>query len=285
LRGWLIYRKADAKENEAYIDWFIDEAKKQGLELRLVYRENLNIGLKDNKPIVAYSYETNTLPDFVIIRTVDSFLQNTFETLSIPCFNPFSVANLANHKSWTYLKIAKLNIPVLETYFTTKSAFPTIPPLSYPFVVKEATGRGGKQVFYIEDDNDWIDVKDKVQSEDIVVQEASVQLGRDLRVFVLGKSIVAAVLRENNSDFRANYKLGGSARLYTLTEKDEKMIQRIIDNFDFGLVGIDFFLNKRNELIFNEIEDVVGSRILSATTDINLLALYVEHIKTRLGVM
>src|SRR5690625_6839454 len=91
-------------------------------------------------------------------------------------------------------------------------------------------------------------------------------MGKDLRVFVIGKQIIAAVLRVNNNDFRANFKLGGSAFLYHLTIDEVEMINKIINHFDFGLVGIDFLIDKEGNLLFNEIEDVVGSRILSETT-------------------
>lgn len=61
------------------------------------------------------------------------------------------------------------------------------------------------------------------------------------------------------------------------------MIQKIIDHFDFGLVGIDFLIGHDGELIFNEIEDVVGSRTLSEISDINLLEKYVTFIKTKVA--
>jgi len=115
------------------------------------------------------------------------------------------------------------------------------------------------------------------------IQSADVMLGKDLRVFVIGKEIIAAVLRVNKNDFRANYKLGGDAILYTLSDKEKKMIQQIIDHFDFGLVGIDFLIGNNGELLFNEIEDVVGSRILSKVSDINLLEKYVTFIKNKIS--
>lgn len=279
MLGWLIYSEKDARENVSYIEWFIAEAAKQQMNVKLMYREHLIVGLKENKHIITYYHKHIPLPDFVVIRTIEPLLQYTFEALSIPTFNSFTVAQMANHKSWTYIKMSELNIPLLQTIFTTKQTMPKEPPLSFPFVVKEATGRGGKQVYYIEDDYDWQNIKQLIESNDLIIQEANVQLGKDVRVFVIGKSIIAAVLRENKHDFRANFKLGGTARLYSLSTTERDMIQTIINHFDFDLVGIDFLINDKNELIFNEIEDVVGSRILSETTNFNLLEKYMLHIK------
>ena len=52
--------------------------------------------------------------------------------------------------------------------------------------------------------------------------------------------------------------------------------------FDFGLVGIDFIVGNDGELIFNEIEDVVGSRMLYAVSDISVVPLYLDYIQARL---
>jgi gamma-F420-2:alpha-L-glutamate ligase len=121
-----------------------------------------------------------------------------------------------------------------------------------------------------------------MNAADIIVQACNVQLGKDLRVFVVGEEIIGAVLRESSEDFRANFKLGGSARLYQLNETEEKMIRKIMHYFHFDMAGIDFLIGLDGELLFNEIEDVVGSRILSMVRGANILAAYVAHIKKRL---
>lgn len=279
MQGWLIYTKKAAQENKSYIDWFIAEGKRQRVDIKLIYREQLHIGLENGDIIILYDGKPVVLPNFVIVRTIEPIIQHTFESLSIPTFNRSEVAHIANHKSWTYNEISTLDIPVLPTYFTTKHALPVNPPLSYPFVVKEATGRGGKEVYYVTSEEKWQHVSELVQSNDLIIQDANVQLGKDLRVFVIGKEIIAAVLRKNENDFRANFTLGGTAHLYYLSAEERKLIEKIVHHFDFGLVGIDFLISHDGELIFNEIEDVVGSRILSATTEINLAEKYISFIK------
>ena len=47
--------------------------------------------------------------------------------------------------------------------------------------------------------------------------------------------------------------------------------------FDFSLVGIDFVFH-RGKMVFNEIEDVVGARMLYSKTDINIVSLYLDFI-------
>lgn len=279
MHGWLIYASEDIERNRSYIDWFIKEGALQGVKIELVPREQLTIGLTNNESTIVRDNNQMNLPQFTIIRTIEPILQYAFQQNGVKTFNSFTIASLTNDKSQTYMEVAKLGIPILQTFFITKNTFPTTPPLAYPFVVKEANGRSGKQVYYIENENEWLKLSDIVTERNIIIQEANVQLGKDLRVFIVGKEIIAAVLRENVHDFRANYTLGGSATLFSLSTKQKGLIQKIVDHFDFGMVGIDFLLDDNNELVFNEIEDVVGSRILSLVSEINLLRKYVSFIK------
>lgn len=280
--GWLLYNKKDATENKSYINWFISEAKKQNISLHLVYRETLTISIEDGVHITYKNGNKVLLPHFVVFRTMDSLLNVHFEKSGVLTFNPSGVSIVSNRKDWTHFKVNELNIPMVNTYFFSKYYPPPNPPLPFPFVLKETTGRGGKQVYYISSLSEWSEVMKDVQQNDIIIQEVNIPVGIDIRVFVIGKEIIAAVMRKSESDFRANFKLGGKAIPFTLSAQQKATVQKIVNHFDFGLVGIDFLLNEDGQFIFNEIEDVAGSRILSAVSDINLLEKYVAYIKNRL---
>ena len=116
----------------------------------------------------------------------------------------------------------------------------------------------------------------------MVLQKLTGRAHQDVRVYVIGKEIIAAVCRTATSGFKSNYSLGGSVELYTLSEKQKILVNKIIDQFDFGLVGIDFLIGDDGEFIFNEIEDVVGARMLYQCSNINLVGLYLEFIKREL---
>ena len=47
---------------------------------------------------------------------------------------------------------------------------------------------------------------------------------------------------------------------------------------DIDYVGVDFFLTKSGEFIFTELENAVGSRMLSVLGENNTVPLFVEHI-------
>ncbi|MDY0396883.1 hypothetical protein RWE15_24520 [Virgibacillus halophilus] len=118
----------------------------------------------------------------------------------------------------------------------------------------------------------------------IIQSSADVQPGRDIRVFVVGKKIIGAVLRKSDNDFRANFTLGGTAEWYELSQSEKETIQTIINHFDFGMVGIDFLIDHTGRLLFNEMEDVVGSRTLSEVSEVNILKEYIKLIKHSLKI-
>lgn len=277
--GWLIYQKVDAEQNESYINWFLHEAKQQQVDLKLVYREELSIGIIDQSPVVYLNHQKQTLPNFVVNRSIEPLLQYFFTQCNIPVFNTADTAEIVNNKARTHLELSKLHIPMLPTLFIHGRALPVEAPFHYPVIVKAVAGRSGTEVFFLEDEQAWQTFKQKCTEQEYIVQPTTVQLGKDVRVFIIGTEIVAAVLRHNETDFRANFKLGGKAIPYQLSINEEKMIGKIINHFKFGLVGIDFLIDDNGNLLFNEIEDVVGSRILSETSDINLLEKYVTFIK------
>lgn len=283
FNGWLLYKKADAIKNQAYIDWFIREAQFAGMSLQLVYREDLTIGIMQQKRIILLKNEPVQLPDYAVSRTIDYVLSRQLESLGVTVFNASQISAMCNNKALTHQCLSRLGIPMVDTVFLEPQSIPDKPPISFPVIMKEVGGRSGQQVYYIDDQPAWEYHKGSVSSS-IIIQACNVRLGKDIRVFVVGKEIVGAVLRESNNDFRANYKLGGSAVWYSLNKEESAMIHHIIQHFDFDMVGIDFLLSKDGNLLFNEIEDVVGSRTLSAVSDMNILKIYCDHIKQKLSI-
>lgn len=281
--GWLVYQEKDMLENKGYTDWFIDEAKNAGLDLKLILREDLMIGVVGNKQVVLYQNQQAILPDFAVVRTIEPLLSLHLEALSVQVFNNAEIARICNDKALTHHHMNQLNIPMVDTYYFHSKMLLGTPPIAYPFVVKQTDGRGGQQVYLIQNDLEWQNCLDILPQTNIIIQTCNVKLGRDIRVFIVGKEIVGAIIRESDQDFRANFKLGGSCALYELDEDESAIVQKIVDAFDFGMVGIDFLIGLDGNILFNEIEDIVGSRTLSAVSDINILSLYIAYIKQQLS--
>lgn len=138
-------------------------------------------------------------------------------------------------------------------------------------------GHGGKQVFRTTDS--WEQIREAMGTSDFIIQPFVKGPGIDLRVYVIGDRIVGAVERQAKNNFRANYSLGGCVRFFCCGEKEKELVNIICGLFSFGLVGIDFIMDEMGNWIFNEIEDVVGARMLyQCQPEIHLVEQYFSFI-------
>ena len=111
-----------------------------------------------------------------------------------------------------------------------------------------------------------------------VYQKPCATLGKDLRVWAIGNDIITSILRESDTDFRSNFCLGGRATPYKMSEEEKSLVKRILSLVESDYIGIDFLFDG-GHLIFNEIEDTVGARMVYDKTDIDIIKLYCDYIK------
>lgn len=281
--GWLIYNKEMANINSGFISWFIKEALLLHAELKLVIKEDLHYGVTSDQLSLFHKGEAVSMPNFVIMRNNDSLLTEQLERLGTTVFNNSFVSQISNHKGRTHQFLAGKGIPMLDTVFVSRDEFCPdydLLPFPYPVVIKEVAGRGGNQVYAAACHEELAEILEKVQAKELIIQRMGDVPGRDVRVFVIGGEIIAAILRSSDQDFRANFSLGGSAQLFELNKAQRNLVESVITAFngELGFVGIDFLFAKDDSFIFNEIEDVAGSRTLSANSDVFVVRLYLEHI-------
>lgn len=293
---WLIYNISDSEKNQAYIQFYKEEGQLLGYEMKLLLVERCDFGVKNGATYFNYNGTSPKKPEFAIVRTIYPLLNQHLELMGIETYNNSMVSTICNDKARTYQYLAGTGIPMVDSRFVKKNYYSDIIP-EYKnhkefnhqenhinqFVIKAVEGHGGSQVFLYSDQEADV-ISQKLLGSDVVIQPLTGSRHQDLRVYVIGTEVIAAVLRTAKEGFRANFSLGGSVRLYELTAEDRSIVQKIISKFDFGLVGIDFIIGDSGELIFNEIEDVVGARMLYQCSDINLVRNYLQYIIQTKGV-
>lgn len=318
MKAWIIYHKKDAEYNHRYIDFYLEEGKRLDVQISLMYVEDLLFGVDQGVWFCTNQGEQISPPDFVIYRTIYPLLSKHLELMGIPVFNNSFVAEICNDKAKTYQYVANLSIKMVDSIFVNNiSIGEYMKKITTPTVIKAVSGHGGSQVYLIEPsdgDERKYEIEKAMNKDDVVFQPLTGNRHQDLRVYVIGKQIIAAVVRTANEGFKSNFSLGGSVELYHLSNQEEAIVQSIIALFEtdihmnsglnltnnrniqtklnhsnninctqgFGLVGIDFMIGDQGELIFNEIEDVVGSRMLYQCSDINIVERYLTYIKSRI---
>ena len=122
----------------------------------------------------------------------------------------------------------------------------------------------------------------KISPEPALQQAVVSDAGQDLRVYILGEKILAGVMRTAREGVVSNFKKGGQVELHQLTQEERSLAEQVIQRFhDAGapliMAGVDMLYDHGHPLI-GEIEDVVGSRMLYQTSDIDIVALYLDEI-------
>lgn len=200
--------------------------------------------------------------DFVINRTNDYTVAEFYEKQGVRVFNPSGFSKLANNKQLCYDFMEKSGIQIMPTRYGTP-----------PFVKKPIDGHGGRGVIMCNSSAQY--------DEQMVCQKPAGDLGKDLRVWVLGGNIVSAVLRQSNGDFRSNYCLGGSAELYDLSTEEIDLVKKIISLTKGDYYGVDFVFDN-GKIVFNELEDTVGARMLYDNTNIDIIKMYCKYIREKI---
>lgn len=257
-KGLIVYQKEDQEKNI----WFINKCL-----------EDLN----DNHFSLLYKEESETLSyindhqiDFVIYRGRDYTLAKKLEERGIKVFNNSLTNKVANDKYETFLFCHRNNINCLVAYRKIEDV------TAFPCVMKSINGHGGQEVFLINSLKDETTLRK--QMNDKFIYQEYLPHSQDVRLYVLNKKVVGAVNRSNPHDFRSNFSLGGEVSFYLPSQEMIDDAVKVANLLDADFIGVDFLINDK-DCYLNEIEDPVGSRMLYQTSDIDIVSLYINHIK------
>ncbi len=196
------------------------------------------------------------------------------EALKVPVFNNARLSQIANDKRRTHQLFSGI-LPMMDSAFVDQTAFQQ--PFPWPVVVKASSGCGGRQVYLAQDEAGYRQALASLAPDSAVVQPLCDSLGKDMRVYVLGGEIIATMLRYSEDDFRSNVGLGAQSKPIPLPDEARGYVQQVLSRLQVGLVGIDFIYHQGG-LVFNEIEDAVGTRMLYMHTQRDIAADYLDLI-------
>lgn len=265
MKAWVIYDQERLNVNRRFAELLLTAFAKRKIEADLIVAETI----QDIPPGPA--------ADAAVMRSVNPRLSAELESRGITVWNNSHIAEICNNKWLTYKTLEKAGIDSLPSFLVDETNIHTL-EIPFPAVLKSLDGHGGTEVFLVSNRRELCERFHSLKKPAALCQEFASEPGRDMRVYVLGNTIVAAMLRTSSADFRSNFCLGGNASICTeLPLEITAQVRRITQLFNFGLAGIDFIFH-RGKAVFNEIEDVVGTRMLYTYTDIDIAERYVEFI-------
>ncbi len=103
--------------------------------------------------------------------------------------------------------------------------------------------------------------------------------GADLRCFVVGGKVIAAMQRQAKpGDFRSNIHRGGRSNIIELTDEEKKTAITAAKLMGLNVAGVDMLRSERGPLIL-EVNSSPGLEGIEKTTGINVAASIIEFIE------
>ncbi|MFC4388347.1 RimK family alpha-L-glutamate ligase [Gracilibacillus marinus] len=265
MYGWVIFN--GHMQKEAFLQFpnqLKVTANTLGIEIKLVPNHYITQIVTSSNTSLKHK-DNIALPSFVIFHDKDITLARQFEQISIPVFNSSTCIDICDNKVWMYQVLARHEINIPKTVFAPKVFHntPTLDmesylnltkPFSYPFIVKEGYGSFGEQVYLIKNQKQYLDKVTEIYDKPFLLQQfIDSSYGEDLRLFVVGDHVVAAIKRQSKEDFRANVYLGSTVSAYTPTEKEKQLALQAAKAVGATYCGVDILLGPDQEPIICEV--------------------------------
>lgn len=196
---------------------------------------------------VSVNGEAVTEGDKVLFWDKDTRLALALEACGARLYNRAAAVAACDDKSETHRVLALGGVPMPKTFLapmTYVEMSDAVEPflataeaeLGFPMVLKECYGSFGRQVYLIENGTQLRERVYALGARAFVLQEfVAASSGDDVRLYLVGDAVAAAIRRHSDDDFRANVELGGIATPHTPTEEETALARRCR-----ALLGLDF---------------------------------------------
>ena len=227
--------------------------------------------------------------DCIIFWDKDVSLAKYLEDLKIKVFNKADAIEICDSKiklhqflSGSGIKTPKTIIGPLAYYKQNlnKEYFDKIiSELGPNFILKEANGSFGMQVYQIKNFNSFTEIMEKIGNNEFLMQKNILTSeGRDIRVNIVGDKIVGSMLRINEDDFRANITLGGKGEVIELTDMQKNLAMKVHRKLGLDFSGVDLLFGKNDEVILCEVNSNVNFLSYEKIANVNIASMIIEHV-------
>lgn len=267
MTGWIVY---NGTLNVPKIKELVDSLVKDAKEL------NINLeAIKNTELIPMYSNEGEAKlihikkieePNFIIFWDKDVLLASHLEKMGYRVFNSSSAIKNCDHKGLMHLVLSNNKIampktiisPMIFDYSLNSEDYliNCYETLGESVIIKESMGSFGMQVYLINNREEFINkVKELNKNRiDFIIQEnIKSSFGRDVRVNIIGDKVIGAMLRESETDFRANISQGGKGALIELNKEQEEIALKAHKALGLDFSGVDLLFGENDKPLLCEV--------------------------------
>jgi ribosomal protein S6--L-glutamate ligase len=153
-----------------------------------------------------------------------------------------------------------------------------------PHVIKLVEGSQGNGVVLAESSSASRNVIDAFRGlyANFLVQEFIAEAkGADIRCFVVGDTVVAAMRRQGEQgEFRSNLHRGGKATSVKLTATERETALRAAEVMGLEVAGVDLLRSRRGPLVL-EVNSSPGLEGIEAASGVDVAGAIIEHLAAR----
>jgi ribosomal protein S6--L-glutamate ligase len=270
----------------------VTTARAKGHNANLLDLRQISIALRPSMPDIYYQNELITHHfDAIIPR-----LNVSYTDYGINILQQFICSNTYVSESPEALRLGRDKLKCLQYLLSKGLAFPTtaiayspeyfhsmIEQMQLPLVVKLIESTEGTGVFLARTHKE-VDNLCKtftLAGVSYLVQEFIAEAaGHDVRAFVVGDRVVAAMQRDSqDDDFRANVSLGAHSSAVTLTADEEELVLKATQSIGVHVAGVDFVRSDRGPLLLeiNVSPDFTGEQGIEAVTQHDVAADIIDY--------
>lgn len=270
----------------------ISAAQQRGHDVRVVDPLRCYMNISPQRPKIYYDGEELVNYDAVIPRIGASItfygaaVVRQFEMMGVFPLNESVAITRARDKlrSLQLLSRRGLGMPVTGVAHSPDDADALLKMVGgAPVVIKLVEGTQGIGVVLAETDNAAQSLIETFWNfrANILVQEFIKEAGgADLRCFVIGRKVVAAMKRQaKEGEFRSNLHRGGSATLVKLTPEERAIAVRAARVLGLNVAGVDILRSDRGPLVLevNSSPGLEGIEVASGKDIARMIIHFVEE--------
>ncbi len=253
--------------------------KRKHVEPLYLHTPRIHLTLEAEKVDAIYENKSLRRLDGAIPRIGRSLTQlgvmllKHLELMKIPCTLSVNGLLTARNKYFTLQALHAVGVRIPESVLIAlrDRNEDLMEYLSPPIVLKLLTGTQGIGVMRVRDVKEAGPIIDTLSELDqmICLQKYVPNPGEDLRVFVAGGEVVAAMKRKAAPhEWRSNIHIGGHGVAYKLSNAESETALKAADAVGVEIAGVDLISAKGNPFVI-EVNASPGFRGLLAATGIN----------------
>ena len=269
----------------------VEAGNKLGHNVRVVDYMRCYMNITSRKPTIFYGGESLGKVDAVIPRIGASntfygtAVVKQFEMMDSYCVNTSdAIANSRDKlRSLQILAEAGINMPITGFASHTKDIEGVIESVgSTPLIMKLLQGTQGQGIVLAETRKAAESVMSAFRQldADIMVQEFIKESGgTDIRAFVVGDYVVAAMRRTANEDeFRSNLHRGGVIEPINITAEESRMAIKASKILGLQIAGVDLMRSSRGPLIL-EVNSSPGLQGIETSSKLDVAGKIISYIR------